>query len=77
MVQSHWQEWRPGQDKVLNNANEDSDCSVSMLLLKADSCNVALLSDANAGREKKKHLGLMVLHFFIKESAASLLRVLV
>lgn len=28
--------------------------SVSMLLLKADSCNVALLSDANAGRAKKK-----------------------
>lgn len=48
--------------------------SVSMLLLKADSCNVALLSDANAGRTKKKHLGLMMLHFFIKESAASLFR---
>lgn len=47
MVQRHWREWRPGQDKVLNNANEDS---VSMLLLKANSCHVALLSDANAGR---------------------------
>lgn len=77
MVQRWWQEWRPGQDKVLNNANEDSEC-VSVLLLKADSCNIALLSDANAERTtEKKHLGLMMLHFFIKESAANLLRVLV
>lgn len=47
--------------------------SVSMLLLKAGFCNIALLSDANPGRTKKKnHLGLVMLHFFIKQSADSL-----
>lgn len=30
--------------------------SVSMLLLKADSCDVALLSVANAGRTNKKNI---------------------
>lgn len=48
-------DWRCGPDKVLNNAKEDkkTQISMSLLLLKAESYHVAMLSDANAVRTKK------------------------